>query len=222
MTIFHDGARLVPDIVTEAEERRILLPHLPGAVAHRSQPPRAALWLQIRLQEPQFRPPRPGARLPAVGRGHRRQPSASLRRPAARTVHRQRVPPRPGDRHARRPRDLRAHRGFAVAGRRLADELPAPQRPPLRAPAGWRPTRSPCFRAAPPWSCAARPDRAGCTGSMLPPPRIRRPPASPRRSAASRGSSPHRSRPCRPQGCPLPGRHRGGRRQRGEGELGEG
>ena len=25
MTIFHDGARLVPDIVTEAEERRILL-----------------------------------------------------------------------------------------------------------------------------------------------------------------------------------------------------
>ena len=45
---------------------------------------------------------RPGSRTSALGRSQRRSADAALRRPAARTMHRQRVPPRPGHQHARR------------------------------------------------------------------------------------------------------------------------
>ena len=47
-------------------------------------------------------------------------------------VHRQRVPPRPRHRDARRPRRFRAGRGVALSRRRLADAVPPPHRAPLR------------------------------------------------------------------------------------------
>ena len=105
MTIFDHDAALVPDIVTEAEEERILL--------RISQAP----WmtdLSRRVQHYGFRYDYRGQRQPAGTTprppfprwaeviGERLRPCFDGRN--ARAVHRQRVPPRPGHRHARRSR----------------------------------------------------------------------------------------------------------------------
>ena len=142
MNIFDQGARLVPDIVTEAEERRILL--------RISQTP----WLtdlSRRVQHYGWRyeyrgrgagGPIPAPAFPrwAEAIADRLLPLFNGRRPDQCIVNEY----RPGQgigMHADHE-TFGPNRGFAVAGRRLADELPAPQRPPLRARrAGVRPGR---------------------------------------------------------------------------------
>ena len=132
MSIFDHGATLLPDVVTEAEEERILL--------RISQAP----WmtdLSRRVQHYGYRYDyrqrgvgrhEPAAPFPRWADRHRRQACTAVRWTAARAVHRQRVPPRPGDRHARRSPVLRAGRHLVVPWRRVDDELPAPQPAPLR------------------------------------------------------------------------------------------
>ena len=134
MTIFDQGARLVPAVVTEAEEQRILLRIADCTLAQRSQPQGAALRVPVRLQRPRIGSSCPRARLPAVGHGDRRAPPALVRRDTARAVHRQRVPLWAGHRDACRSPVVRTGRGLPLARRRVADALPPPQRAPLCAP----------------------------------------------------------------------------------------
>ena len=219
-SIFDHGATLVPDIVTEAEEERILL--------RISQAP----WMTDLSRRVQhyghrydYRAPGNGRHalapaFPALGRlSLRDRLGAVLRRGHARAVHRQRVPPRPGHRHARRSQLVRRCGGVAVARRRLDDELPAPFGPPLRPRrAGVRP-RWPCCRAAPPSSCADPPGAAGCTGSIPPPAAAAARPESLPRSGPWPLDLHRRFRPCRRQDRRPPGRRRGRRRRRGGEEL---
>ena len=213
MSIFDQGARLVPDIVTEAEEQRILL-----RIAD-------APWLTDLSRRVQhygyrydYRARNSGQHLsaPAFPRwasaiADRLLPLFGDRRPEQCIVNEY----RPGQgigMHADHASFGRGG-GVAFAGRRLGRCTSGPAASAPMCATGWRPTRSSRFRAARPSSCAAKRGRAGCTVSIPPPARARPRPASPRRSAPSSDSRPHRSHPCRRQGRPLPGRHRGRRQQ---------
>ena len=130
--ILEDGALVVRDFVTPAEERRIL------------QRFAEAPWsrdLNRRVQHYGFRYDyrSPGAREPAspfpLWAQHMARAAAGvLRRRLARAVHRERVPPGAGHRHARRSPGLRRRRRVAVARGRLADAVPAAQHAPVRSP----------------------------------------------------------------------------------------
>ena len=155
MTIFDHGASLVPDIVTEAEEERVLL--------RISQAP----WLtdlSRRVQHYGFRRSRTAKRgsrnqgekavgshapaapsIPRLGRPSLPDRLAPLlRRPPTRPVHHQRVAAGPGDRHARRSPVFRRHgrsslcRSDAAWTMNFRPRNGAPRRPRW----GWRPTRS--------------------------------------------------------------------------------
>ena len=218
MTIFDHGAALVPDIVTEAEEERILL--------RISQAP----WLtdlSRRVQHYGFRynyrgaangrhdPAPPFPRWAEVVAG-RLAPHFDGRLPEQCIVNEY----RPGQgigMHADH-----ASFGPVVVSLSLGDAWtmnfrPRSARPYVRE--GWRPTRSRSCRAVPPSSCVAKRARRSCTASTAPPTRTGPRRASPRRSARSRPDLRRRFRPCRRQGPRRPGRRRGGRRRRGGEEL---
>ena len=159
MTIFHDGATIVPDIVTEAEEQRILL-----RIAQ-------APWMSDLSRRVQHYGFRYNYRGPANGR---HDPAPPFPRWAA--VIGDRLSPffdgampeqcivneyRPGQgigMHAD-TRQLRARRRVPVARRRLDNELPAPFGPPLR-PRGAGDRRDRAVAA----TLRPRPARAGALG----------------------------------------------------------
>ena len=104
--------------------------HRRGALALRAQPPGAALRVPLRV--PRRRLARPRAGLPAVGRdvmAERLRPHFGGALPGA--VHRERVPPGPGHRHARRPPRLRS---TVVASLSLGADWPMRFRPRATRP----------------------------------------------------------------------------------------
>ena len=135
-SIFDHGAVIVPDFVTPAEEARILL-----RIAE-------APWMTDigrRVQHYGYRYAYRGggSRAPApaftrwtAAMAERLREHFGRRAPGA--VHRERVPPRPGHRDARRPSRFRPRRGIALARRRLADAVPPVRHPTLRR---WRHAR---------------------------------------------------------------------------------
>ena len=99
------GAQLVRDFVTPAEERRLLLRI--GDATWLSDLNRRVQHYGFRYDYREPRGSPAGDPVSPMGRAHGPAPRAVLRRRDARAVHRERVPPGPRDRHARRSPRLR-------------------------------------------------------------------------------------------------------------------
>ena len=180
--IFRQGALIVPDVITPAEERRIL-----ERIA-------SAPWLRDlnrRVQHYGFRYDyrSPGAREPASpfppwAEHHGPAVAGILRGRAADPVHRERIPARAGHRHAHRVTAISAPPSRRCRLRTTGRCGSVPAAPARTSATARRTTACSRCRAARCWCCASGPGPSGCTASIP-----RTPPAG-----APRGSRPRSAR----------------------------
>ena len=170
VSVFARGAVIVPDFVTPAEEERLLLRISAQAPwMTELQPPRATLRLPLQTTRGASRPV-PAAPFPRWAEVMADRLRPHFRRRAAGAVHRERVPPRPGHRHARRPQRFRRRSWprsrSAPTGRCASARVRSGPTPATAS----RATRWRCCPAARSWSSRARHAGTSCTVSTAPTP----------------------------------------------------